>query len=103
MLMIPMGAFETGSASEYPALRRSYQICHLLFEEGLLTAGQVSVALYDQHHTGLSLEEILVLHGWISRDIFHRTLLRKVRVQLTKLAHVSRTSDSYEQTLVAAN
>lgn len=64
------------------ALTQSKKLCKFFVEEGLISSGHVSVVLYDQYHTGLALDEILNLHGWIDRSTYHRILMRRYREQL---------------------
>jgi hypothetical protein len=76
-LPLPMNPIIANASSH-----QANTLCRYLVEERVLYPGQAIVALYDQARTGMPLDEILVLHGWIDRSLFHRTLLKSLRTQL---------------------
>jgi hypothetical protein len=57
-------------------------LSQVLVQEGWISAEQMAVALYDEERTGLPLEEILVLHGWVDSHMLDRALLKLCRQQL---------------------
>jgi hypothetical protein len=60
-------------------------ISQVLVQEGWVSGEQMAVALYDQERTGLPLEEILLLHGWVDSHVLDRASLKLCRQQLSSI------------------
>jgi len=79
---------------------RAKLISQVLVQEGWVSAEQMAVVLYDEERTGLPLEEILVLHGWIDSHMLDRALLKLCRQQLGSIlrSHPYHTQPSVQST-----
>lgn len=72
-----------------PSESQAYWLSSFLVQEGLISPGHMTVAIYDKQHTGLPVEDILILHGWIDRPTLERAMLKRCRKQLKQLLHKS--------------
>ncbi|MGA7933410.1 MAG: hypothetical protein WCA35_07675 [Kovacikia sp.] len=77
-----------------------------LVEAGLLTPGQVDVALNDQKLTGMRFGEILAARGWVKQQTIEYLMQKVVlpeQQQTAKLDQVRKTTHRQERTFYQIN
>lgn len=68
---------------------QSARLREFLVKEGLISPDRMKVAQYDEAQTGLSLEDILILRGWIDKSALNRASLKICREQLHTILQTS--------------
>ena len=64
-----------------------------LVEAGLLTPGQIDVALNDQMLTGMRFGDILVMRGWVKQQTIEYLMQKVIMPELQASSHSLKTPD----------
>lgn len=80
----------------HQASEQSAQLRKFLVQEGLVSPSHMAVAQYDEEQTGLSLEEILLLHGWVDPTALNRASLKVCREQLNTILQSPHAAHHHE-------